>query len=180
MSFLGGLRQNTITGNSSLTLQTVALWTVPAMHWPFTSEISVKRKHIISVTVMRYFYFLVSVITYIGPPPAPPLPYPYDGIKTKNFPSVPVETWHKRIFKPSKLESAVVHCAKSSKIISLCMPLSRFLARSFHTNKICGSHAGWDTILNSSRWDITWLNIRYVPWSYRKQKWGKGYFLIRG
>ena len=43
------------------------------MHCPFTSEISVERKHILSITVMRYFYFLMSVITSIGPPaPAPP------------------------------------------------------------------------------------------------------------
>ena len=44
------------------------------MHCPFTSEISVKRKHIISITVMRYFYFFMSVITCVGPPPrnAPP------------------------------------------------------------------------------------------------------------
>ena len=36
------------------------------MHCPFTSEISVERKHILSITVMRYFYFLMSVITSIG------------------------------------------------------------------------------------------------------------------
>ena len=51
-----------ISGNSSLTLQTAASWTGPAMHCPFTSEISVKREHGILIPVMRYFYFLMSVI----------------------------------------------------------------------------------------------------------------------
>ena len=115
------------------------------MHCPFTSEISLKRKHIISITVMRYFYFLMSAITCVGlaPLPPPPLPLP---ISRKNFPSVPVEAWHKRIFKPSKIESTCWLCpvcrsglegvgvskalAKSSKIISLCLPWSRCLARS--------------------------------------------------
>ena len=52
---------------TTTTLQTVALWTGPAMHCPFTSEISVKSKRIISITVMRYFYFLMSAITCVGP-----------------------------------------------------------------------------------------------------------------
>ena len=47
--------------NSSLTLQTAAFWTGPAMHCPFTSEISVKRERGISILVMRYFYTLMSV-----------------------------------------------------------------------------------------------------------------------
>ena len=46
------------------------------MHSPFTSEISVERKHVLLITVikkMRYFYFLMSVKTCIRPPtPAPP------------------------------------------------------------------------------------------------------------
>ena len=49
------------------------------MHCPFTSEISVKRKHIISITVMCYFYFFMSVITFVGthPPHPPPPPCPF-------------------------------------------------------------------------------------------------------
>ena len=44
------------------------------MHCPFTLEISVKRKHIISITVMRYFYLLMSAITCVGLAPLPPAP----------------------------------------------------------------------------------------------------------
>ena len=46
------------------------------MHCPFTSKISVKRKHILSITVMCYFYFFMSVITFVGPhPPHHPRPF---------------------------------------------------------------------------------------------------------
>ena len=128
------------------------------MHCPFTSEMSVKRKHIISITVMRYFYFLMSAITCVGlaplpPPPAPPfthlteLTQERSARKKEKLPKyVPVEAWHKRIFKPSKIESTCWLCpvcrsglegvgvskalAKSSKIISFCLPWSRCLARS--------------------------------------------------
>ena len=60
-----------LSGNSSLSLQTAASGTGPAMHCPFTSEISVKREHAILIPVMRYFYFLMSVIRAYDPPFTP-------------------------------------------------------------------------------------------------------------
>ena len=63
-----------LSGNSSLTLQTAAFWTGPAMHCPFTSEISVKREHGILIPVMHYFYFLYVRDPCVGPPLYPPLP----------------------------------------------------------------------------------------------------------
>ena len=41
------------------------------MHCPFTSEISVKREHAILIPVMRYFYFLMSMIRAYEPPFTP-------------------------------------------------------------------------------------------------------------
>ena len=46
------------------------------MYCSFTWEISVKREHGILIPVMRYFYFLMSVIRVYDSqrPPPPPLP----------------------------------------------------------------------------------------------------------
>ena len=112
----------------------------------------------------------MSAITCVGPaPPPPPRPslYPSYGINVRkirskkrlNFPSVPVEAWHKRIFKPSKLESTCWLCplrrsglggvgvsnalAKSNKIISLCLPWSRFLARSSRVMRSWWCRSSW-------------------------------------
>jgi len=67
-----------LSGNSSLTLQTAAFRTGPAMYYSFTSEISVKREHGILIPVLRYFYFLMSVIrvrdSCVGRPPLLYLP----------------------------------------------------------------------------------------------------------
>ena len=41
------------------------------MYCPFTSEISVKREHAILIPVMRYFYFLMSMIRAYEPPFTP-------------------------------------------------------------------------------------------------------------
>ena len=52
----------------------------PCTDCPFTSEISVKREHVILIPVMRYFYFLIFVIR--AKDPSPPLFTPL------------CETWH--------------------------------------------------------------------------------------
>ena len=46
----------------------------PCTDCPFTSEISVKREHVILIPVMRYFYFLIFVIRAKDPSPSPLYP----------------------------------------------------------------------------------------------------------
>ena len=41
------------------------------MHCPFTSKISVKREQAILIPVMRYLYFLMSMIRAYEPPFTP-------------------------------------------------------------------------------------------------------------
>ena len=58
-----------------------------ALSFYFGNFRKIKRKHIISITVMRYFYFLMSVITCVGPPSPPrrPFLYPSHGINARKI-----------------------------------------------------------------------------------------------